>query len=188
MDETASPSLPVVWADVNEKNVSQLEVLNTTIFPVKYDHVFYRDVLKAPEGFVKLAYFNELLVGGVCCRKEPYVESHVAPEKQLLVESKTAPPSPPKKQASLYIMTLGVLAPYRERGIGHRLITHVLDVAESSPVCEDIVDVYLHLQDGNEDALRFYTRYGFEITEYIQGYYRRLDPPNCFVVRKKVIR
>ena len=41
------------------------------------------------------AYFNDLVVGGVCCRVE--VEGDVK---------------------RLYIMTLGVLAPYRRFGIG----------------------------------------------------------------------
>lgn len=41
------------------------------------------------------AYFNDLVVGGVCCRVE--VEGD---------------------QKKLYIMTLGVLAPYRRFGIG----------------------------------------------------------------------
>lgn len=42
-----------------------------------------------------LAYFNDLVVGGVCCRVE--IEGD---------------------QKRLYIMTLGVLAPYRRHGIG----------------------------------------------------------------------
>lgn len=42
-----------------------------------------------------LAYFNDLVVGGVCCRVE--IEGD---------------------RKRLYIMTLGVLAPYRRLGIG----------------------------------------------------------------------
>ena len=45
--------------------------------------------------FYYVAYFNDLVVGGVCCRVE--VEGD---------------------QKRLYIMTLGVLAPYRRLGIG----------------------------------------------------------------------
>ncbi|KAI0558195.1 GCN5-related N-acetyltransferase family protein [Gracilaria domingensis] len=185
MDQDSHPPLPIVWGDVNEKNVNQLDILHATIFPVKYNHMFYKEVLKAPKGFVKLAYHNELLVGSVCCRKEPYFASHADLEKKVSMGIQPAELRT-TEEASLYIMTLGVLAPYRERRIGHRLITHVLDLVQSSPECRDVVDIYLHLQEGNDDALRFYERYGFQVTEYVRGYYRRLDPPNCYIVRKKV--
>lgn len=85
-------------------------------------------------------------------------------------------------------MTLGVLAPYRDRGIGRRLITHVLELARTSPVCQDVIDVYLHVQEGNDEALRFYEKYGFRVTDKLMGYYKRIEPPNCFVVRKPVTK
>ena len=46
-----------------------------------------------------VAYFNDIVVGGVCCRIETEGE-----------------------QRRLYIMTLGVLAPYRRLGIGKKWI------------------------------------------------------------------
>lgn len=85
-------------------------------------------------------------------------------------------------------MTLGVLAPYRERGIGSQLLNHVLDLVHSSPDCADVVDVYLHVQEGNDDALRFYTRFGFEVRERLTGYYRRVKPADCLIVRKVISR
>lgn len=178
-----SPPLPIVWGDLTEKNVSQLQRLNSTIFPVKYNAFFYTEAINAPDGFVKLAYYNELLVGSVCCRKEKYVAKR-GPDG-----SAVEPDDPANAQkASLYIMTLGVLAPYREHGIGKQLITHVFDLVEMSPLCADVVDIYLHVQEGNDDALRFYRGYGFEVTEKLVGYYKRISPADCFIVRKPVKR
>lgn len=230
------PPLRIVWGEVNDKNVGQLRRLNTAIFPIRYDSDFYKQAVAAPPGFVKLAYYNELLVGAVCCRKEAYAppstsESTISaqqpeqqsepqleaqpekqPEHQPQEQSEHKPPqktpqkshqksqqksqqkarkasqkdSPKPTNASLYILTLGVLAPYRERGIGGQLVKHVLDFAETSSYCKNVVDVYLHLQDGNDDALRFYHRYGFEVTDKLGGYYKRLEPPDCLVVRKTI--
>lgn len=181
------PPLPMVWGELTEKNVMQLRRLNATIFPVKYSAQFYSDAIRAPEGFVKLAYYNELLVGAVCCRKEKYQPSKVT------ADGKEQPPVPAdcsdsSSKSSLYIMTLGVLAPYRERGIGRQLLTHVLDLVHNSPSCADVVDVYLHVQEGNDDALRFYKGYGFEVKEKLVGYYKRIEPADCLIVRKAISR
>lgn len=182
-DRPKSVPLPIVWGDLTEKNVRQLQRLNATIFPVKYNDLFYSEAIKAPDGFVKLAYYNELLVGAICCRKEKFVEIRTTDDAAVGLQDASN-----SQKASLYIMTLGVLAPYRERGIGKQLITHVLNLVQTSPHCVDVVDVYLHVQDGNEEALQFYKAYGFEVKDKLIGYYKRITPADCFIVRKAVTR
>lgn len=56
---------------------------------MSYNDKFYKEIIGAGE-LAKLAYFNDIIVGGVCCR----------------IEAKDG-----KKK--LYIMTLGTLAAYR---------------------------------------------------------------------------
>lgn len=65
------------------------------MFPVSYNDKFYKDVLEAGE-LAKLAYYNDVVVGAVCCRVDISDNSR-----------------------RLYIMTLGCLAPYRRLGIGN---------------------------------------------------------------------
>lgn len=180
------PPLPITWQSLNTKNIRHFQTLQATIFPIKYNQLFYVEALKAPKGFVKLAFYKELLVGAVCCRKEKYTPSN--PRTQILGQPSSSGEESASSNfgSSLYIMTLGVLAPYRERGIGRRLITHVLDLVRTSPACEDVVDVYLHVQEGNDEALRFYEKYGFRVAEKLMGYYKRIEPANCYVVRKAI--
>ena len=61
------------------------------------------------------AYFNDIMVGAVCCRVD-------------VIDGKR----------KLYIMTLGCLAPYRNLGIGTKMLEHVMKCVE---------------QDGNLDSI-----------------------------------
>ncbi|XP_039066394.1 N-alpha-acetyltransferase 50-like [Hibiscus syriacus] len=142
---------------VRDKNVMQLKKLNTAIFPVRYNEKYYADALASGE-FTKLAYYSDICVGSIACRLE-------------------------KKEGGaicVYIMTLGVLAPYRGLGIGTKLLNHVLELC----LKQHILEIYLHVQTNNEDAIKFYKKFGFEITETIKNYYTNIDPPDCFVLTK----
>ncbi|GMI89168.1 N-terminal acetyltransferase 50 [Hibiscus trionum] len=142
---------------VRDKNVMQLKKLNTALFPVRYNDKYYADALASGE-FTKLAYYSDICVGSIACRLE-------------------------KKEGGVicvYIMTLGVLAPYRGLGIGTKLLNHVLELC----LKQHIPVIYLHVQTNNEDAINFYKKFGFEITETIKNYYTNIDPPDCYVVTK----
>ncbi|KAK8655053.1 hypothetical protein V6N13_113573 [Hibiscus sabdariffa] len=142
---------------VRDKNVMQLKKLNTALFPVRYNDKYYADALASGE-FTKLAYYSDICVGSIACRLE-------------------------KKEGGaicVYIMTLGVLAPYRGLGIGTKLLNHVLELC----LKQHIPEIYLHVQTNNEDAINFYKKFGFEITENIKNYYTNIDPPDCFVLTK----
>ncbi|KNA17549.1 hypothetical protein SOVF_079070 [Spinacia oleracea] len=144
---------------VRDKNIMQLKKLNVTLFPVRYNDKYYADSLASGE-FTKLAYYSDICVGAIACRLE-------------------------KKDAGglrVYIMTLGVLAPYRGLGIGTKLLNHVLELSSK----QNISEVYLHVQTNNEDALNFYKKFGFDITDTIQNYYTNITPPDCYVVTKYI--
>lgn len=132
------------------------------------------------------AWHNDVVVGGICCRFESVKSSAGEGASAEVTEQRNSKQSDvqPAEQKRIYIMTLGVLAPYRGRGIGSKLLRQIVEYAESH---SDIADVYLHVQVNNQEALDFYKKQGFENVGKIENYYKKIDPPDCFIVSKKFI-
>ncbi|UJR15407.1 hypothetical protein I4U23_002354 [Adineta vaga] len=143
--------------DITQHNLKQLKVLNRDVFPVAYNEKFYKDLLGAGE-LCKLAYCNDIVVGAVCCRID-------------LLENRRR----------LYIMTLGVLAKYRELGLGTLMLEHVFKICEREG---NIDSIYLHVQINNETALSFYKKFGFQIISTATEYYRRLEPSDAYLLER----
>ncbi len=163
---------------VNANNVDQLKALNRSILPVRYQDSFYKNVLTTPPALTKLAYFKDVIVGNICCREEL-----VSPQGALAGEKTSATPLSAKIPTSskhVYMMTLGVLAAYRNRGIGSAMLKYVIDRAAS----DGYQSIYLHVHTANDYAIQFYERNGFENIGKIEGYYKRVTPPDCFVLVK----
>ena len=152
----------VSFGDVGSKNIDQVRKLNLAIFPVRYNEKFYNDLANSSthQQYTQLAYFSDILVGAICCRMEPQEGTSY----------------------KVYIMTIGVLAPYRRLGIAHRLLDEILDRCSKAADCEEI---YLHVQVGNDGALDFYKQHGFETGEVVKDYYTRLDNNDAHFVSKK---
>ncbi|KAJ4951654.1 hypothetical protein NE237_028486 [Protea cynaroides] len=142
---------------IRGKNLMQLKKLNVALFPVRYSEKYYADALASGE-FTKLAYYSDICVGAIACRLEKNEFGAVR----------------------VYIMTLGVLAPYRGLGIGTKLLNHVIGLCSK----QNSLEIYLHVQTNNEDAINFYKNFGFEITDTIKNYYTNITPPDCYVLTK----
>jgi ribosomal protein S18 acetylase RimI-like enzyme len=148
--------LKLSYDALREKNLNLFRKLNAVIFPVSYADKFYSDCMAAGKvtqlgtplptappphsaepppplarwalraarltraGWPAYSLPTDVLVGGIACRYEK-VGSRVR----------------------MYIMTLGVLAPYRGRGVGQRLLVRALTEGAKEPGVED---VYLHVQ------------------------------------------
>jgi len=145
--------------DVTHHNLKQLKKINTVVFPVTYNDKFYLDILDSGE-LAKLAYYNDIVVGAVCCRIDTT-----------------------ENQRRLYIMTLGCLYPYRRLGIGTLMVNHILKFVEADGGFDSI---FLHVQVNNESAIEFYKKFGFEIVETKQKYYKRIEPADAHVLQKSL--
>ena len=64
-----------------------------------------------------------------------------------------------------------------------KLLDYVLEQAAKD---SQIVEVYLHVQTSNTDAKQFYVKHGFVECGVIENYYKRIDPPHCYLLRKSL--
>ena len=108
-----APYTRIDLGDVTPHNIKLLKKVNQVVFPIVFDDKFYKDVLESGE-YAKLAYYNDVVVGAVCCRVDV-----TNPEEGQIAKKK------------LYIMTLGCLAPYRRLGND----TFLLNSLENSSKC-----------------------------------------------------
>jgi ribosomal protein S18 acetylase RimI-like enzyme len=89
-----------------------------------------------------------------------------------------------KGEKKLYVLTLGVLEPYRHLGIGKRLLDKVFDILKRN---QGVVGVFLHVHIDNLTAQNFYKKHEFVETEKIENYYTNIPNPHCFVLEKKIL-
>ena len=154
---------PIITLDEPTKhNREAMKLLNATFLPVRYSDKFYDEAVRHAE-LNRLAYYNDILTGSICCRYE---------------KTGTA--------VSVYIMSIGVLAPYRRMGIASRLLEHILKVAVEHSTMK-VSRVYLHVWVENDEAIAFYKKKGFSVGDTVSDYYKKLTPPDGIVLFKDIL-
>jgi len=164
----SSPTSPgktlarVTFSYLTPNNLGVVRKLNSVIFPIKYAEKYYKEIL-APEieEFCQLVYYNDIPVGNFTCRLE----------------------SGPKGRTSLYLMTMGILAPYRSRGVGSQVMKVLIDSVTQSQ-SPKIDRIYLHVQVSNMDGKAFYERHGFKEAGLQKGYYKKIEPRDAWVLER----
>ena len=80
-----------------------------------------------------------------------------------------------------YIMTLGVLAPYRQLGFGGVILAHILNhYRHFEP---KVAFAALHVHTANTIAVHFYERRGFEKIGVVDNYYKKISPTTAFILK-----
>ncbi|KAJ3206087.1 N-alpha-acetyltransferase 50, partial [Dinochytrium kinnereticum] len=114
-------------------------------------------------------FYDDECIGAICCRRE-------------LMTSLTDYGS-----HKVYIMTLGVLAPYRRLQIGTLLVETITSRCKSDTRLDHIA---LHVQTTNKEAIRFYKSRSFRIETKVDGYYllnKGVEPPDAYLLRRDLL-
>lgn len=85
-------------------------------------------------------------------------------------EAPVRPPAPGEVVADL--LALAVLPTFQRRGIGSKLLTHVIEVAERVAPASRIAALRLTVAETNVSAQRLYARAGFRIVDGSASYDR----------------
>ncbi|TFK23654.1 N-acetyltransferase NAT13 [Coprinopsis marcescibilis] len=157
---SAASTSQVTFSSLTENNLGTVRKLNSVLFPIRYSEKFYQDILKPElDEFCKLVYYNDIPVGTICCRLENKDQSD---------------------KPRLYLMTMGILAPYRSRELGSLALKRVVEAGSKHH--PRIGSIYLHVQVGNDDAKRFYERHGFKQVSVHKDYYKKLTPADAWIL------
>jgi ribosomal protein S18 acetylase RimI-like enzyme len=63
------------------------------------------------------------------------------------------------------------------------MLDHVMDVVEKDG---NFDAVFLHVQINNDSAINFYKKFGFDIVETKEQYYKRIEPADAHVLEKRL--
>ncbi|KAF7361730.1 N-alpha-acetyltransferase 50 [Mycena venus] len=168
MSSSTASNLPTrdasSFASLTPNNLGTVRKLNSVLFPIKYSEKFTktsscpRSRTSANSCTITMSLVR---LGTVCCR----------------LENKDG-------QVSLYLMTMGILAPYRSRQLGSTSLKLVLDAA-AAHTKPKIDRIYLHVQISNADAKKFYERHGFAEIGVHENYYKKIVPHDAWILEKR---
>jgi ribosomal-protein-alanine N-acetyltransferase len=126
--------------------------VNIQTLPEHYSDYFYYEVLNEhPQTFL-VAELNGTIVGYIMCR----IELGLSLLKRFGIARKG------------HVISVAVLKEHRGKGVGSRMIHHVLDEMRKSSCRE----CYLEVRVSNIDAIALYHNLGFKTTGTLQGYYK----------------
>lgn len=154
----------------SDQDMRTLRQLNATIFPIAYHDKFYKDLAHAQGDLCCRAVFILLdgreIIGTFSCRFEAPPES-ASLDHCIGINQCT------------YVMTFGLLARYRMRGIGEWMWKMMMEMYAD---CTKLMVLHVHV--GNGTALKFYRKRGFVEQAVVKDYYRRLDPPDAVLLTR----
>jgi len=149
-------SLKITFQAVCNENLKDFKRLNTSLFPMSYNDSYYHNLL-LPSSFAFLIYYNKkYLIGTMSSRIEEDQNDLYA-----------------------YIMTFGVLAPYRRLRIGTIMLTMIKNHYYR---IDGVKKIILHVHTENEKALEFYLKNSFKPIKVVPDYYRKLNPSSAYLL------
>lgn len=170
----------VTIALIEQQHIQPLRRINSLLLPIEYPDRFYNDILAAGSKYSRIILWTDpepKVIGGVVCRLDPSLAPDHTLQNPVFIPGSFA----------IYVQSLGLLSPYRERGIASMALESVMKAAREEREYR-VTELYAHVWTENLEALEWYGARGFTRDELpLVGYYHRLKPNTAWVVRKRLL-
>lgn len=117
---------------------------------------------------------EQKVIGGITCRLDPSYEPNSTPHP-----AKSIP-----NTFDVYIQSLALLSPYRNKGLAAQGLDSIVQAAVTQRAIR-IRSLYAHVWTENTYGLEWYIKRGFvKDGDAIKGYYMKLKPDTAWLLRK----
>lgn len=168
---------------VTRWNVQIVRELNGILFPINYAESFYATLASPSDGHrvARIVYYGDVPIGMLYFRQEDARPADPEAAHNGLLEGRQC-----------YLISLGIVATYRQLGIGTGTQSDLLLGSWMLAWCEDycrqhwpLVDrISLHVQTSNGRAVAFYRNRGFGQREVVDEYYSKVACRSAFLLQK----
>lgn len=142
---------------VNKENLENLQEIDKKIFPIKYRITHYNNLLSKDNEYAWLFEVDNAIIGQATYR---------------MIENNTI----------CYLMTIGVLPNFRQRGYG----SQILQFIEQKLGYLRTEKIYLHVKLKNASAHGFYIKNDYKIMRIDKNYYKKMKNPEAVLFSKKI--
>ena len=185
-DAADRPSIPpqAKISPVAPDHIQPLRRINSLLLPVNYPDSFYHQILDPSAASLSRVVLWEdpqsketKVVGGLVCRLDPSLTSGSDSQAPQIIDG----------SYDVYLQSLVLLSPYREKGLAAAALNSVIEAATQLDGMK-IRGLYAHVWTENTEALEWYSARGFQKDEaLISGYYKRLRPDSAWILRRNLM-
>ncbi|CAI4231497.1 unnamed protein product [Auanema sp. JU1783] len=143
--------------EIEIEHLRPLKLFHFAIFPVPFNDKILKSLVKSP--FSRVLVAKNGIIGCLCSAIKKIDGND-----------------------TLYIYSLGVHPCNREKGVGSSFMNYLEEEARKHGLSE----IVLHVQIGNETAVKFYEKRGFVTRKEINNYYMGLDEGNALEMVKHI--
>jgi ribosomal protein S18 acetylase RimI-like enzyme len=169
---------------ITHDHIQPLRRINSLLLPINYPDSFYNKILDPAQISVSRVILWEDLhsketkvVGGIVCRLDPSPSAVSGSQASQAIEA----------SYDVYLQSLVLLSPYREKGLAAAALRNVIEAATQLEGVR-VRGLYAHVWTDNTDALRWYSARAFQKDEVvIHGYYKRLKPDTAWILRRDLV-